>query len=242
MKNYPINKNKEYAIVTSDVLIANNTTYVSELNGQLDSDNLPNLSLDATKFVDAVCTNQDTSTTKGHKWEGATQAYHQVSRTSMVYGAGGDIFEPVATFDLTTDDWNKGWNRLVDITDCDNVFLEFDGKEGMLNGCANINFHHGFNVIHYDGTTATTGESWWTRWGVFVNGILVADSGKCYPRGENLVLPFGIPIGTQEIRIELKWMSITTRALNAAFAGYSGDPTTPLDIYGASIWARNTWR
>ena len=81
---------------------------------------------------------------------------------------------------------------------------------------------------------------WWSRWGVFVNDILIAESGECFPRLENLVIPFSVPVGSQAIRIDLRWKTITTQALNVS--GYTSDPTTDLELFGAEIMARNTYR
>ena len=240
-KNFPINKQTDYTIVNSDTLVANASTYANELNGQLDSDNLPLYSLDATKFKRAEVETTSGANFNTTEWIGQTQAYYKITRTSLDYET--TIFEPVETIDLKNDSWKKGWNRLADYGTFDGFQLNLDAQEGMLNGCVNIDFHHGFNAISYSAEPtlhATTGEGWWTRWGVFVNGVLVSDSGKCYPRGENLVLPFSIPTGTQSVRIEVKFQTITTRSLNVS--SYTGDPTTPLDIYGCVIWARNTWR
>jgi hypothetical protein len=75
---------------------------------------------------------------------------------------------------------------------------------------------------------------------VFINDVLIAESGNCFPRLENLVISFSIPVGSQTIRIDLRWKTITTQALNVS--AYTPDPTTDLEIFGAEIMARNTYR
>ena len=59
----------------------------------------------------------------------------------------------------------------------DYTFLDFDAKEGMLTGCAVIDFHHGVDRIVYQSDETTFriffGSDWWTGWGVFVNDTLV---------------------------------------------------------------------
>ena len=127
-KNFPINKQTDYTIVNSDTLVANASTYANELNGQLDSDNLPLYSLDATKFKRAEVDTTSGTNYNTTEWLGATQAYYKITRTSIDYEAS--IFDPVETIDLKNDSWNKGWNRLADYGTFDGFQLELDAQGG----------------------------------------------------------------------------------------------------------------
>lgn len=242
-KIYPNKKQDIYTIVNSDALIQNTSAYANELNGKLDSDNLPLRSLNADKFADPAVT--DASTTKyfSENWEAETQQYWELGCTSLWLEqeqAVGTIWEPFTSHNLITDDWGKGWNDVRVIDGCDFFRFDLDTKEGMLNGAISIDFSHGANVVYSEPLYFLTGIDWWTQWGVFVNGVLVADSGKCMPQGQNIVLPFSIPVGNGQVYVEVKFKTTTTNALNVS--GYTGDPTTNLDIWGISGWCRNTWR
>ena len=99
-----------------------------------------------------------------------------------------------------------------------------DCWEGYLSGQVNIDYHHGFQVIAYteevDGSDITfyiaIGDYWNTEWGVFVNGTLVAETGPLKTYGHNVVLPFGLGVGTGKATITIGWKATTT---NDIFAG-----------------------
>ena len=74
-----------------------------------------------------------------------------------------------------------------------------------------------------------------------MNGQLIADTGKCYPRGENLVIPWKIPIGTQNVNLSVRWQTISTGVLTGA-GTFTADPSTYLEIFGAEVWACNTYK
>lgn len=242
MKQFPREHQEQNTMVVIETVNVNPSLYENETNGGLNGQNIPVESLTHIKFE--APTNSTVTTAKSitTSFQGQTQQYKSASRWNKDFAA--DFFTALASFDLKTEDWNKGWNRLEEVSNFDEVVLDINCKEGMLNGLAQINFRHGFDVVSYtSGDTtinATVGEDWWTRWGLFVNDVLIAETGKCYPRLENLVIPFSIPVGSQAVRIDLRWKSITTNAL--LIPTYTSDPTTPLEIFGAEIWARNTYR
>ena len=84
------------------------------------------------------------------------------------------------------------------------------------------------------------GNDWWTRWGIFCNDVLIAETGRVYPRLQNLTVPFKLFVGAQPVRLELRWQTITTSPREEL--GVTTNPTSRMEIYGASIWACNTKR
>jgi hypothetical protein len=146
-------------------------------------------------------------------------------------------------FDLQNNSWSSGWNNLSDIdADFNDLVLQFDAHNGTLHGCFDINFRHGVDMLLNDASLATAwSNDWWTRWGIFCNDILIAESGRVYPRLENLSIPYKIFVGQQPVKLELRWQTVNTNpedALNVPGAtAYSR-----MEIYGASIWCCNTKR
>ena len=55
-----------------------------------------------------------------------------------------------------------------------------------------------------------------------------------------LVIPFSVPVGSQNVRIDIRWKTITTNALTVT--SIDGNPTTKLEMFGAEILAKNTYR
>lgn len=241
MKSFPSQLQIQNTIVIPETLNTNVAQYVGEVNGKLDSTNLPVQTLEPIKFAIPQYVDSSTPNYNKWKWKGSTQTYYQVSRTSLEHGV--DVCDPLYTFDLITGDWNKGWNDVLTFPNFNAMFVEDLMEEGMLSGQVCVDFRHGTNVIQYDpgppNLYSEVGKDWWTRWGVFINDVLIAESGNVYPQLSNVVIPFSVPIGSQTIRIDVRWMTWTD---NRPIGVYTGDPTTALEIFGVQIMARNTFR
>ena len=68
----------------------------------------------------------------------------------------------------------------------------------MTNCCFDINFRHGFDVLEITaGSNQIRGEEWWSRWGLFCNDVLIAETSRVYPRLSNLSVPFKLFVGSQ---------------------------------------------
>lgn len=226
----------------TDIFNKNIEKSLSEFNGKLNGNNMPVNAID-TNNIDLISIPEiDVASGSLAKISSraASQAYYS---TSNFEWKSTDIWTPLTTIDLKTDNWRRGWNKLEDTSGWSTFPLRFESREGMLVGCAIIDWHRGENVVEYgqDPTvTAFTGSNWWTEWGVFVNNNLVARSGKIPPRRHTTQLPFSIPVGSQPIKIDIRW--ITTTDLLIGTSGFVGDPATDLDIFGAEIWTRNVYR
>tara|TARA_Y100000401_G_scaffold7851_1_gene5335 strand:+ start:4220 stop:4945 length:726 start_codon:yes stop_codon:yes gene_type:complete len=219
----------------------NTRMVVGEYNGKLDGQNFPVATIDKLKMAPPTLTSQSTAKLYGFKHIGQTQDHHFVRRWNT-YEGSVNIHYPLVSFDLQAESWSSGWNDLVDIhADYAGLILEFDAKSGSLNGCFDINFRHGIDVItNSGGSDVAWSKDWWSRWGLFCNDILIAETGRVYPRLANLSVPYKIFVGSQPVRLQLKWQTITTNPKDEL--GVDTHPVSVMEIYGASIWACNTKR
>lgn len=243
-KIFPKLKQTEYKIVDADVINLNTQGVAGEVNGKLDSANMPVRTLTYENFQVPTIDETATADLTTVVWQGETQQYKEVRRWNWEHGTPADWDEQLMTIDLINDDWNKGWNDIRSYSGWTNFVLEMDCWEGYLSGQVNIDYHHGFNVIAYQENEQTfyiaIGDYWECQWGVFVNGTLVAETGPLKTYGHNVVLPFGLGVGTGKATITIAWKATTT---NDIFSGkYPNDPTTDLEMFGATIWARNERR
>ena len=220
----------------------NTRAVVGEYNGRLDGQNFPVDTIDKLKLAPATLTSQSTVNVFGFKHVGQTQDYHFVRRWNT-YEGSINIHQPLYNFDLQSNSWSSGWNNLGDIDSAFNdLVLEFEAESGTLNGCFDINFRHGVDRLETALTPVIQSWSsdWWSRWGLFCNDVLIAETGRVYPRLENLSVPFKLFVGSQPVRIELRWQTINTNPQSDL--GVSVTALSRMEIYGASIWACNTKR
>lgn len=214
--------------------------YINEFNGNLNGNNLPMYAvqddhIDGPKPVTSI-----SGPITGIKADLQTQGYYTIRRSSSFEG-GTDVWTPVLTLDLKTDDWSKGWNRLNYFSGFSQFGLNFDSTEGMLVGCATIDWQHGtdnllvnLNEINF---SSPRGHDWTSEWGVFVNDVLVARTGEIPPKRHTTQLPFSIPCGSQNIKVDVRWIS-TISDYNAG-----GQPHgSTFSVYSAEIWCRNVYR
>jgi hypothetical protein len=241
-KTFQEKPNHQFGQVKDESVNSTITGILDEWNGNLGSNNLPIGSLVAANFKDGVGA-VGFSLSRKATWTGQGQNYHRVKRWNVAE-AGLNVWDVVESIDLGNSNWGKGWNPLENYGTFSENYLDFDAKEGMIIGCAVIDFFHGYNrVVYQDGNDNTfrvfVGQEWWTQWGVFVNDTLVAETSETFPRRETINLPFKVPVGSQKLKIDLRWKSITADAIGT---NYQGNPSTPLEIYGAEIWVRNVYR
>lgn len=219
----------------------NTRMVVGEYNGKVDGQNFPVATIDKLKMAPSVKTDTAASDVKRFKFIGQTQNYFFVRRWNTFEG-GLNIHLPVYTFDLQNSSWSSGWNNLTDIhSDFNKFVLEFNTESGTLHGCFDINFRHGMDVLaDSNPVNVPFGYDWYSRWGIFCNDVLIAETGRVYPRLQNLTVPFKLFVGSQPVRLDLRWQTITTNPKDEL--GVDTHPTSRMEIYGASIWACNTKR
>jgi hypothetical protein len=220
----------------------NTKAVIGEYNGRLDGQNFPVGTIDKLKFAPSIKTNNTASNIDGFDYVGQTQNYHRVRRWKVL-DSGTDIHSPLLSFDLQNESWSSGWNNLTEIDSTfENLVLEFEAESGLIHGCFDINFRHGVDRILDDADPAvvqTWSIDWWSRWGIFCNDVLIAETGRVYPRLSNLCVPFKLFVGAQPVRLELKWQTIDTSAEKEY--GQTVHKSV-MEIYGAAIWACNTKR
>jgi hypothetical protein len=245
MKKFPIYKQTNNQIVNTETVQDNNLHIGGELNGGLDSANMPRQGLDYKNFVAPRTTEVAQANLTTVTWTGESQKYKEVRRWNWEHGSPADWDEQLMTIDLKTVDWNKGWNDLREYSGWDNFQLDMDTYEGFLNGHVNIDYHHGYNTVTYSTDAGTfrvnVGYYWECQWGVFLNGALIAESGPLVTYGHNIVIPFGVGVGAGPARITIAWKATTSKHIFTE-PSTPADPTTPLEMFGATIWARNTRR
>ena len=231
--------------VKYDNIAWNLDKHLDQFNGGLDSNNMPVDSVGQAKLAEPIVPFADTAgpVTK-YASVMPSQAYY-FSRRSATKEQAKTIWEPIFETDLDTDTWSAGFNKLVDLDSGFALFpLQFDAKEGMLVGCATIDWEHGnqvFNVSLGGGVNGPRGRGneWWSEWAVFVNNVLVARSGYIYPRRHTTQLPFAVPCGSQPVQIDVRVKLNTWRV--------SGSPnfdttSSPFKMFGATLWTRNQYR
>jgi len=218
--------------------------YLSEFNGNLDGHNNPVETVREQHFIlpNGGTFNDVVGNVLQLGTSYATQAYFKTRRSSS-FEEALNVFTPLLEIDLDQDSWSKGFNILTQFTDFEDFPLVFEAKEGMLVGCAIIDWEHGtqvFNVPVGEGfNERSRGFDWWTEWGVFVNNVLVARSGQIYPRRHTTQIPFAIPCGSQQITVDVRFITITNRAPG----GPSLNTTSSnFNLFSAEIWCRNEYR
>jgi len=216
--------------------------YLGEWNGHLNGNNLPVYSVQSNDVKIANFIQGTAGAVSGTQVELQTQGYYTRRRSSSFEG-GTDVWTPILTIDLKTDDWGKGWNRLSYYSGFSTWDLVFDAREGMLVGCATIDWQHGTDTllcqvgdpaVNFSGAR---GNDWVSEWGVFVNDVLVARTGYMPPKRHTTELPFSIPCGSQKVKVDVRWIS------SISDYNTTGQPHgSEYEIYSAEVWVRNVVR
>jgi hypothetical protein len=215
---------------------------LNEYNGNLNGNNLPVYSVQTDDIVDPAPVTGISGAVTGFKQDLTSQGFYSIRRSSSFEGAS-DVWTPILQLDLKTDDWSKGWNRLTYYSGFSQCLLNFDAREGMLVGCATIDWAHGTDMmlitsgdppIDFSGTR---GNDWTSQWGVFVNDVLVARTAAIPPKRHTSSIPFSIPCGSQTIKVDVRWISVISD-YNATGAPHG----SVFEVYSAEIWTRNVVR
>ncbi len=230
---------KRYQQAKPDTFNKNMESSLAEFNGNLNGNNMPVDAIVNDNFLNPTIPESDFS--GGGVVRKSSRVPSQAYYYSQKFGWDtGDVWTPELSIDLKSDNWGRGWNRLDAYGQFDDFPLQFKAKEGMLVGCAVIDWHHGINrVSSQQGGQLYVGGDWSTQWGVFVNGVEAARSGTIYPRRHTTQIPFSMPCGSQPVTIDIRFIAKTTLDNSSQFLG---DPTTLLDIFGAEIYTRNVIR
>lgn len=215
---------------------------LNEYNGNLNGNNLPVYSVQTDDIVDPALFTGTSGPVSGFKQDLTSQGFYSIRRSSSFEGAS-DVWTPILQLDLEADDWSKGWNRLTYYSGFSGCSLNFDAREGMLVGCATIDWAHGTDaMVAVTGDppinfTTTRGHDWTSQWGVFVNDVLVARTAAIPPKRHTSSIPFSIPCGSQTIKVDVRWISVISDY------NTTGTPHgSVFEVYSAEIWTRNVVR
>ena len=243
MKVFRQQEPKTFDQVKPEALNDNTTTAINQYNGHLGCQTMPINTISNEKLVpptSSIVSSSASHFPTKYNWKGQTQSYNSVRQWTGVEGGINSYLANIQIL-LQLETWNSGWNNLASQPKYADFDLNIETQEGTLNGQMIVNFFHGVQCFSDGSANATFGEDWWTRFGLFLNGQLIADTGKAYPRGECLVVPWKVPIGTQTVNLSMRWQTISTGVLTGA-GTFTADPSTYVEIYGAEVWACNTYK
>lgn len=218
-----------------------------QINGVLDQHNVPLGSISNAKLVQGSPGGSARSTYL------ATSSYHR----SVLPALGLDTAQ--IDVDPETDVVSGGWNSLADLLDDDGFVAEFTGRDGMIHGHALVDFERRTSYAKLDDggvfTYPTSGDGNRLQFGVFLNGILIADSGPIPPKRFTVDLPFSHPCPAGPVRIETKYRAITIFQVDAGYVNDDGIvwsyPSTPpnsalrypnIKFHAAGLYVRNQYR
>jgi len=217
-----------------------------QVNGKLDQHNLPLDSVDNNKFLDGIVqTNVYGDNTKSSYLP--TQSYHVNSFVPANEVTETDVIGSPEDYQTqwTTDSWDPFWNSFETV----NSTLKFISKEGMIYGDVNLSGERRIGRVKYfpeEGAALTVfaGRSGWWRIGVFVNGVLVADTGEIQVGAYSIDLPFSSPIGSEYCEVEVKWMANQDMYLDIGtwVSDYVNEDFNKWICSGMHVFARNQYR
>ena len=223
---------------------------LDQFNGNIDGTNIEYESLTLTKFKGP----EDSTGATGAVTKETTVLPSQTIAISKrnynnTGGAVTDIWTRINGIDLQSDVWEKGFNKMTVFgSDWATFPLLLEAKEGILTGEATIDWEHGnqvFDVTIISDPDPVTGPSgrggeWWTNWGVFVNGILIAQSGWIFPRRHTTRIPFSVPVGSQTLEIDVRFIANSWEPADSP--GGANKWSADFNIFSATIVARNIYR
>lgn len=238
----------QFGQVITNTVNKNSEKYLGEFNGRLDGQNMPVASITDDNLREPQIPINFTPQSGPVSIIGSqcpTQSYFRTARRGWEEGSS-DIWTPLLTIDLDTDDWTRGFNSLQQWSGWSTFPLSFQSKEGMLIGCATIDWQHACQTYNVAGSGGgaffayNRGNEWWTEWGVFVNNVLVARTGQIMPRRHTTQIPFSIPVGSQNITVDVRFITNTWHVDGAPLA--PDHSSTAMHIFSAEIWCRNNFR
>jgi len=222
---------------------------LQEFNGQLDQHQLPLQQITFDKIKQPTSSTQYASVDGSYTSYMTTQSY---SQTEHVVG------NTLARLEFNNTLWNgpNAWIRLRDVLLDDSVNvggaqLTFNALEGMLVGCAVIDFF--FDPGEYIFTTGEPAltayrliaydEPYYIEWGVFIDDVCVSQSGAIWPRRMTLNLPFNAPTSSKLCKIDIRFkIAFYDTVGDSQQSGYNVDREQGLQYQGGNLWVRNQYR
>lgn len=226
----------------------------SELNGQLDQNNMPLDTVDGSRLTPAVVVTEVDNSAFAHDLITHTymqsQSYHTSSSCLIDTNPGSMTYSTT----WSKGDWQLGWMRLAEkrlvtvggVTYYAGSELRFDAKEGMLVGEAFIDatWRGSYLTGLIDGVgVGSPRVKNFAEFGVFVNDVCVARTGLQFLGGRfTFVIPFSTPVATQECVIDLRFrLQYTNQKTGPTFTIVTED-IAPFTLGDSGVWARNQYR
>jgi hypothetical protein len=223
---------------------------VQELNGQLDAHQLPLQQITAAKIKQPVSSIQYASIDGTYTSYMTTQSYSQTEHIIQS--------NVLARLEYDNRLWNgpSAWIRLRDVllddfVDVGGAQLTFNALEGMLVGCAVIDFF--FDPGEYKYTTSEPAltayrligydNDYSIEWGVFIDDVCVSQSGSIWPRRMTLNLPFNAPTSSKLCKIDIRFkISFRDNLPESTQSGYTVEREQGMQYQGGNLWVRNQYR
>ena len=203
---------------------------LQEFNGQLDGHQLPINTIKNTHLKQPTTSTDYASLDGTYSSYMTTQGYHQ---SEWVQGESAISIQYNNTLYA-----GNGWIRLSSLqsqygSDKGGAQITFDALEGMLAGCAVIDFNWFAGEAKKHNEVGTNyylyGLDQTIEWGVFVDNVLVSKSGNIWPRRMTLNLPYSVPISSKPVTVDIRFR--LTFLDPASVASYSEYGTITVEQY-----------
>lgn len=218
---------------------------VQEFNGQLDGHQLPLQQITASHIKQPTASTQYINMDGTYSTYMTTQSYHQSEHTV------GNTF---ARLEYNNVLWQGGnaWIRLRDVLVDDSVNLggaqlTFNALEGMLVGCAVIDFFFDPGEYEFTNNVGTADrliafdEEYYIEWGVFIDDVCVSQSGLIWPRRMTLNLPFNAPVSSKLCKVDIRFKIVFADTVDFP-AGFNIFREQGMQYNGGNLWVRNQYR
>jgi len=243
------------AFVDAQLLQDEGRNIARTMNGGLGGEQLPFEGFTADKFAAPVNVDSRVKTTpagatagQGSLLMSQTFAITKTNITDLEgfqppdggVGITGILGPPSAEYATNSSAWGPGWNPLTE-TMSDGVYLRFDARAGVVKGAALVDFEFYLgDASAYGLGSAPTGADWRWQVGIFLDGVLIARSGKFPPRRQTMHIPFSFPVPSRSVALDVRWSANYDGAGAPNAYAYVSD--TKLRIYNATLWMRNQHR
>lgn len=231
------------------------STAVSEINGQLDQNNMPLDSVTDTKLKPAtvVVDLDNTAVAKdfiAHTYM-QSQSYH-VSSSCIGENFTSNFYKD----EWTKTDWQLGWMKLSEkrnitvggITYYAGAEIDFEAKEGMILGEAfvDVDWRASYWLRRIGDPTVRSAllrDQNFVELGVFINDVCCARTDLQWHGGRfTYVLPYSTPIGTTPVKIDIRFRINFNNEPPGTSYIIDEDWIESLYVWDSGLWARNQYR
>lgn len=255
MKVYTTRTATPRAFVDAELLQDEGRRVARTMNGGVGAEQLPYEGFTSSKFSLPVNIDARVDTTPGGASTGTGSTLMSqifaITQTNITDLEGFDppdggvpktgiLGPPSAEYATNSSAWGPGWNKLSESVS-DGVYLRWDSRAGVVKGAALVDFEFYLgDQTNYGLASAPTGDQWRWQVGVFLDGVLLARSGKYPPRRHTVHLPFCLPVPSRSVAIDVRWSATYDGAGTTNNYAFVSD--TKLRVYNSTLWIRNVYR